>query len=97
MSRWRQMLRVFDAEAAVARAVLFFRQFVHVEDRRVRLVADGVYGHLQTGAVGGENVIAHLRFRNHFGVGEAAGVRGVEIRMEEKRGGGAEGAIGESF
>ena len=39
----------------------------------------------------------HLAFRNHLAAGQAGGVGGVQIGLEEERGGGAERAIGEAF
>ena len=52
MSARREVLRVLDAEAAVARAVLARDALEDVEQRRVRPVADRVHDDLQAGLVG---------------------------------------------
>ena len=60
------MLRVFDAEAAVACAVLFFSFGKHGEDAVVGFVANRVNRKLQSGAVGFCNAFLHLRFVDQF-------------------------------
>ena len=63
------VLRVLDAEAAVAVAVGFLDFGVQVEDDRDALVADGVGANLQSGGVGPHHAVAHQRDGLHF-VGE---------------------------
>ena len=93
----RHVLRVFDAEAAVALAVGLHDFAVQVEDDRNALVADGVGAKLQSGGIGLHHAVPHQRQRMHF-VGEQAVVVGLIVEgLEEVGGGRAERAVGVSL
>jgi hypothetical protein len=47
-----EMLRVFDAQAAVGRAIFFFESGIQIEDRAVGAIADGVDRNLKSSFVG---------------------------------------------
>src|SRR5438552_19094109 len=91
------MLRVFDAETMIARAVFFCGMLVNVQDSHVRLVADGVDHHLEADLIRALDALEHDTFGQHLIEKQAASIRGVIIWLEEERGGRAETAIGESF
>ena len=89
-----QMLGVFDAEAAVAGAVLLGDLAVEIEDARVGPVADGVDHHLQAEFVRGRDALEHDALGQHLLEEQAAGVRRVPVRLEEERRSGAQAAVG---
>ena len=90
----RHVLRVFNAEAAVALAVGLHDLAVQIENDRNALVADGVRAKLQAGGVGSHHAVLHQRNRMHF-VGEQAVVVGLVAEgFEEVCGGRSQGAVG---
>ena len=68
-----------------------------VEDQVIGLVADGVHGHLQAGAVGLAGCAGASCPRESSRRWRGRGVRRVEVGLEEQRGGGAERAVGEAL
>src|SRR5258708_5647540 len=87
-------LRVFDAVAAVARAIGFCDGFEDIEGDTVGAVADGVEVELESGlvALDGQRfqfVGLHDQNAGAFGV--------VGIRLEHGRGAGAESTVGDHF
>ena len=85
---------MLDAEAAVARAVLFRDALVDVELHADRAVADRVHRDLQSGAVGGGGPLVDLLRRVDQ---QAAVLRRVGERLEECRRVRAERAVDEAF
>ena len=93
-----QVLRVLDAEAAVARAVAPSRPARRGRGSRVRAVADGVDHDLEAGAVRLSDPSSHAAERHALGGDSTPRFSGVVgERLEEERGAGAERAVGEAL
>src|SRR5438067_6371749 len=79
-----QMLSVLDAEAMVARSVLFGSLFVNIQDSEVGFIADRMNHHLQPRFISPLDPLEHYSFGQHLIEKQPPSVRGVIIRLEEK-------------
>ena len=80
-----QMLRVFDAATAVARAVLLGDFLIYIQNLLVRLIADGVRDELQPDAIRLQRAFEHDAFRKHVRPRQTVIARLVGIRLKQKR------------
>src|ERR1700730_15379641 len=88
------MLRVFDAKAAIARAVLLRYLGEDVEQFRVGPVADRVDGDVEAGPVRGHDVLLEFRQRR---VEDAGVVPFVQVWLEHSRRARTEATIDEAL
>jgi len=89
-----QVLRVLNAETPVAAPAGLL---VHVQDQVIGLVADSVDGDLQAGLVGPHDVLPHAALRYHLAGRKPCGSGRIQVRREEQRRGGTQGAVGKAF
>ena len=79
----RHVLRMLDAESAVALAVGLHDFAVEVKDDRNALIADGVRANLQAGGIGSHHAILHQRDGMHFVRKQPTVVGLIVERLEE--------------